>query len=172
MTRPNAPRQSSGAALPADFAWALRDLYASGDPRLGPTMKAANERGWTFALLGNALELTGNRARQISMKNAGNEPVADIPEPAPGAPSTAEETPRLTPEETELLRALCDVAFSLKAGIKPADKLQAEEKLDDALAAQWLRGVSFQNLADELNFPDPAHVQGRVFQARTRAAEK
>jgi hypothetical protein len=172
MARPNAPRQNNGAALPADFARTLRELYASGDPRLGPTMKAANEHGWTFALLGSALELTGNRARQISMKNAGNEPVADIPEPVPGAPTTADEPSRLTPEETELLRALCDDAFSLKAGIKPADRLQAEEKLDDALAEQWLRGVPFQHLADELNFPDPAHVQGRVFQAWTRATRK
>jgi len=135
-------------------------------------MKAAHEHGWTFALLGNALELTGGRARQISMKNAGNEPVADIPEPVPGAPTTVDEAPRLTPEETGRLRALCDDAFSLKTGIKPADRLQAGEKLDDALAEQWLRGVSFQHLADELNFPEPTYVQGRVFEARTRATRK
>lgn len=90
----------------------------------------------------------------------------------PGAPTTADEEPRLPPEETERLRALCDDAFSLKAGIKPADRLQAEEKLDDALAEQWLRGVPFQHLADELNFPDPTHVQWRMFRARTRADEK
>jgi hypothetical protein len=159
------------AELPADFARTLRDLYASGDPRLGPTIKAAHEHGWTFALLGSALELTRTRARQISMKGAGVAPVADIPEPVPGAQTTADEEARLSPDEIERLRALCDDAFSLKAGIKPADRLQAEEKLDDALAEQWLRGVSFQHLADELNFSGPVHVQGRVFQARTRARE-
>jgi hypothetical protein len=172
MTRPYAPRQSNGAELPVDFVRTLRDLYASRDPRLGPTMKAAHEHGWTFALLGDALELTRTRARQISVKAAGAAPVANIPEPVPGPSTSADEEPRLPPEETERLRALCDDAFSLKAGIKAADRRQAEEKLDDALAEQWLRGVSFQHLADELNFPDPNRVQYRVFRARTRTIEK
>lgn len=172
MARPYAPRQSDGAELPADFARALRDLYASKDPRLGPTMKAANEQGWTFALLGDALELTRSRARQISMKGAGNAPVADIPEPVPSEATIADTEPRLTSEEIERLRALSNDAFSLKAGVKPADRRRAEEAFDDALAEQWLRGVSFQRLANELNFANPDHVQGRVFKARTRAAKK
>lgn len=158
------------AQLPADFARTLRDLYTSRDPRLGPTIKAAQAKGWAYALLGSALELTAVRARQIGLKETGHEPV-NVPEPAPGAPGDIIDKPRLSPEQIDLLRSLRDDAFSLESGSKRADRLRAEEELDDALAEQWLRGVSFQDLADELNFSDPSPVQRRVFQAQARNVE-
>ena len=101
--------------------------------------------------------------------------MADIPEPVPGTPTTADEVPRLAPEETERLRALCNDALSSKA-VKVADRpqafadhLQAQEDLNAALAEQWLRGVSSQRLADELNFLARDKVVGRVLQACRQA---
>ena len=156
---------STGAVLPADFARTLRDLYASGDPRLGPTMKAAHERGWSFTLLGKTLELTGGRSRQIALKDSGHEPVPDIPEPVP---SSAADRPHLVPEQITQIRALANIVNSLKPGTGLAEKARAERELDNALLESWIDGVSFEYLADDLGFILD-NVRGRVFgRARSR----
>ena len=168
MGRPNAPRQSNGAALPADFARVLRSLYIFEDPRLGPTMKAANERGWSFALLGKALELTDSRARQIALKESGHEPVPDIPESVTGS---AADRPHLAPEQITQLLALADIVNSLKAGTGLAEKARAGQELDEALLESWIAGVPFDYHADDLGFILDS-VTKRVFgRARSRSKD-
>lgn len=157
---------SSGAAPPTDFARTLRSLYASRDPRLGPTMKAAHGKGWTYALLGDVLEVTGTRTRQIALKNTGHEPVPNIPEPALSSPA---DKPRLAPERITQLRALATTISSPGTGL--AEKGRKGRELDDALLASWIDGVPFEYLANDLGF-SPDSVRGRVFErARSRSED-
>ncbi|MFE7057172.1 hypothetical protein ACFVAO_18390 [Streptomyces californicus] len=79
-------KQTSGRGTTGDFTRTLRSLHAAGDPRLGPTLKTAQSKGWSYAVLGEALELSRERVRQIAVKPTGHSPVQDIPDPAPGAP--------------------------------------------------------------------------------------
>lgn len=144
MSRPQNVR-----GLPTDFARVLRRLYICADPQLGPTMKAANDKGWSYALLGDALELTGGRARQIALKESGHDPVPDVPEPVPGGTT---DRPHLAPEQVARIRSLAALMNPLKEGIGHAERSRVEREFDDALVDRWIDGVTVRQLADDLGF--------------------
>ncbi|WP_103528948.1 hypothetical protein [Streptomyces sp. SM12] len=52
--------------LPSDFTATLRALHARRDPRLAPTLAAAQADGWTFQALGEAIGVTRERVRKIA----------------------------------------------------------------------------------------------------------
>jgi hypothetical protein len=77
----DAPSQAGGVQLPEDFADTLRQLHRARDPRLGATLQAARDAGWTVRLLAHALGVSAERPRQIiaAGKSKAHGPLPEIP---------------------------------------------------------------------------------------------
>ncbi|MFJ1647956.1 hypothetical protein [Streptomyces sp. NPDC088258] len=89
--------------LPTAFARLLGLWYDRRDPRLGATLAAAREAGWSLTPLGRAVGVTSDRVRQMASKAADPDEVGPLPDiPARPTPRT------MTRQEKERLRGLAD----------------------------------------------------------------
>ena len=134
----SSPVQAGGVHLPPGFINILWTLHQTRDPRLGSTIRAAHEAGWTYNVLGHAMKLTGHRAGQLSRKakpEYGPVPgIPAVPVVPPSAPTPRPPARGLTSEEIDELRGLYYDYAARR----------------DKIAEHWTRGAPKAHLAEVL----------------------
>lgn len=159
--------------LPEDFAVTLRTMRAAKDRRLGVTLRAARDAGWTTVVLAAALDCTPQNVRQLSVRPPSHPDfrlpaipaLPPKPPPPPRTPKTdrrARKQHKLTPAQIAELQALNGIARTVRSGT-PADspKRRASEQLAALLAEYRAAGVTVSELAREMGVLRGS-IQGRL----------
>ncbi|ACX71179.1 hypothetical protein pZL12.102c [Streptomyces phage ZL12] len=138
------PYQKGGVHLPIEFAATLRALRRAGDYRLGPTIAAAHQVGWTYQLLADETGFVIERARQLASRDTqGYDP---LPVPAVPAPEARPRPKRPAGAEFTAGDAAALRALDAKGRDRP--------EFLSALENHWTRGVSRARLAEVLGLDE------------------
>jgi hypothetical protein len=158
--------------LPANFAFLLREMRTSRDPRFAATLRLARENGWTPRTLALEVGMTvGAVARRLQRASGQLAPGVEVPV-APRHSYVEYVRPPLEPAQISHLRALRRRASHVRGPTPAADPGRtASRELDAELYALNQRGYGIKYLADVLGVWTRA-VRDRLNRERARHADQ